>query len=155
MYLGGVTDSPDLEALSSDLGVQAARVVRAMRRATDQPVGVRVLSLLDEYGDLSVTELADADRCSQPTMSGTVSSLLANGWVTKESDPHDARRSVVGLTPDGRRQLHDFRAEIGEIFAARFRRSGRHDADDLKVAIDVLRGLLADNSAPSPKRGIL
>jgi len=155
MYIGQVNSSDDTEALSSELVVQAARMVRAVRRAVDQPVGVRVLSLLDEYGELSVTELAEADRCSQPTMSGTVSSLLANGWVTKEADPRDARRSVVRLTAQGSEQLRAFRTEVGAIIADRFRHSARHDTADLEVAIDVLRELLGTDNAPSPKRGTL
>jgi len=154
MYLGCVTTSTRIESLGSDLVVQAARLVRAIRHTVDQPVGVRVLSLLDEYGALSVTELADIDRCSQPTMSGAVNTLLGNGWVTKESDPQDARRSVVRLTADGAAELQAFRTEVGEIIAERFHRSGQYDEASLQLAIDVMRDLLATNQK-NTKRGTL
>ena len=154
MYSGEVTTATGIETLGSDLVVQAARLVRAIRHSVDQPVGVRVLSLLDEFGALSVTELAEIDRCSQPTMSGTVNTLLGNGWVTKESDPQDARRSVVRLTADGAAELRGFRTEVGELIAARFHRSGRYDDASLQLAIDVMRDLLATNDN-NTERGIL
>lgn len=137
--------TPRIDALSSDLTVQAARFMRAVRSSADQPVGVRVLSLLDEHGELSVTELAEADRCSQPTMSGTVQGLLDNGWVTKEPHPRDARRSVVRLTEAGAGQLATYRTEIGAILGARIRRHHKHTEADLRLAIDVLRDLHTDH----------
>lgn len=135
-------NSPDLDHLASDLVVAAARLVRAARRAVDQPTGVRVLSLLDEYDALSITQLADLDRSSQPSMSGTVAVLLSNGWVTKQPDPDDARRSLIRLAAAGRTALEDFRRDVGHTVAERFRALGTHDATDLEHAIGVLRGVL-------------
>ena len=45
------TDPIDV-ALASDLVIQAARLVRAVRRRLELPAGVRVLSVLDEHGPL-------------------------------------------------------------------------------------------------------
>lgn len=125
--------------------------MRAVRSSADQPVGVRVLSLLDEHGELSVTELAEADRCSQPTMSGTVQGLLDNGWVTKEPHPRDARRSVVRLTETGAKQLSAYRTEIGAILGARIRHHDKHTEQELRLAIDVLRDLVTDHDT-NPRR---
>jgi DNA-binding MarR family transcriptional regulator len=140
-----------IDALGSELVVQAARFVRAVRSSADQPVGVRVLSLLDEHGELSVTQLAEADRCSQPTMSGTVQGLLDNGWVTKEPHPRDARRTVVRLTEAGAEQLGAYRTEIGAVIGGRIRHHDRHTEQDLRLAIEVLRDLLTDHDT-NPRR---
>src|SRR6476660_9900710 len=117
MYRGAVTDPEDLRELSSDLVVYAARLVRAVRRAVEQPAGLRVLSLLDEYGALGITQLAAADRSSQPTMSGAVAGLVDRGWVDKQPNPADARGSVVSLTAAGRSELRRIRRLNGEIVA--------------------------------------
>ena len=61
-----------------------------------------MLSILDERGDLTVTALAEADRCSQPTMSAQVSGLQQRGLLEKRPHATDARSSVVSLTPAGR-----------------------------------------------------
>ena len=74
----------DLEVQSSELVVQAARLVRAVRRRVGHPAGIRILALLEELGPLGVTALAEADRSSQPTVSGAVSQLVDEGVVAKD-----------------------------------------------------------------------
>ncbi|WP_148615776.1 MarR family winged helix-turn-helix transcriptional regulator [Nocardioides rubriscoriae] len=133
--------------LGSELVTHAARLVRAVRRRHDLPAGIRVLSLLDEHGTLGVSALARADRCSQPTMSASVRDLAEDGWVTKDTDPTDARASVVTLTPAGRAELDRVRRFNGEAVAARLAASTTHTVDDLATAVAVLRDLL-DGSDP-------
>ena len=112
------------------------------RGASPAPAGIRVLSLLDEHGALGITALAAADRCSQPTMSGTVSALTAHGWVDKQPNPADARGSVVTLTDLGRSELRRVRVEYGATVADRFTAHPDHTPDDLATAVAVLRDLL-------------
>src|SRR5689334_18464675 len=102
----------------------AARLVRAVRRAVDSPAGVRVLSLLDELGPQGVSALAAADRCSQPTMTGTVNALLERGMVTKSPHPDDARSTLVDLTDAGRAELARLRRDNGRVVAERLAARG-------------------------------
>src|SRR3954471_19983302 len=88
-------------SLAADLVTQAARLVRALRRRHELPAGVRVLSVLDDQGPLTVTQLAAAYSCSQPTMTGLVNQLLEQGWATKEPHPTDTRAALVTLTRAG------------------------------------------------------
>lgn len=134
----------DLERHSSELVVQAARLVRAVRRRVEQPAGIRILALLDELGPLGVTAIAEADRSSQPTASGTVRVLMEEGWVSKDPDPHDARRSVVALTPSGRQRLAEARRDNGAAVAERLARTG-HSADDVALAVAVLRDVMDEH----------
>lgn len=131
----------DLEEHSSDLVVYAARLVRAVRRRSTQPSGIRILSLLDELGPQGVTALAEVDRSSQPTVSGAVRQLEAQGLVARSADPTDARRSLVRLTPEGRRRLAAARRENGSAVAERLARTG-HTAADVEAAVAVLRDVL-------------
>ena len=134
--------STDLVADGGDLVMYAARLVRAVRRAVEHPTGVRVLSLLDEHGPLGVSALATVDRCSQPTMSGTVASLVEAGLVTKTANPADARGSLVALTDEGRAELTRVRRANGQEVADRLTAHGRHTPDDLATAVAVLRDLM-------------
>jgi DNA-binding MarR family transcriptional regulator len=131
----------DLEQQSSELVVQAGRLVRAVRRRVGQPAGIRILALLEELGPLGVTALADADRSSQPTVSGAVRLLEDEGWVAKTTDPADARRALVDLTPQGRKRLLDARRDNGKAVAERLARTG-HSADDVAHAVAVLRDVM-------------
>ncbi len=133
----------DLEQQSSELVVQAGRLVRAVRRRVGQPAGIRILAVLDELGPLGVTALADADRSSQPTVSGAVRQLEEEGWVSRRADPADARRSMVELTPKGRQRLLDARRDNGKAVAERLARTG-HSADDVARAVAVLRDVMAE-----------
>jgi DNA-binding MarR family transcriptional regulator len=133
----------DLEEQSSELVVYAARLVRAVRRRVGHPSGIRVLSLLDELGPQGVTALAELDRSSQPTMSGAVRQLAEQGLVARATDPNDARRSLVRLTPEGRRRLVAARRENGVAVAERLERTG-HTADDVAAAVAVLRDVMAE-----------
>ena len=131
----------DLEERGGDLVAYAARLVRAVRRAVEHPTGVRVLSLLDEHGPLGISALATADRCSQPTMSGTVTALVEADLVTKTANPDDARSSLVALTDAGRAELTRVRRANGREIAERLGRS-TCSAEDLETAIAVLRAAL-------------
>lgn len=130
-----------MQQLGSELTLYAARLVRLLRRELPQPVGMRVLSILDETGPLGVTQLAMVDGCSQPTMSGIVHGLVDRGWVTKQPDPSDARSTLVSLTPAGRTTLDETRAANGAAIADRLAAAGL-DADDLATAVTVLRTVL-------------
>jgi DNA-binding MarR family transcriptional regulator len=132
----------DAVPLASDLVTYAARLVRAVRRDLELPAGVRVLSLLDEHGPLSITELAEQDRCSQPTMSALVAQLVEQGWVDKTPDPGDARRTVVAPTDAGRTELGRVRLRHGERVAALVADHPTLRTEDLATAVAVLRGLL-------------
>jgi DNA-binding MarR family transcriptional regulator len=135
--------SNDLEEQSSELVVYAARLVRAIRRRVGHPAGIRILALLDELGPQGVTQLAAADRSSQPTVSGAVRLLEAQGLVSREADPADARRSVVRLTEEGQNLLTEARRENGAAVAERLERTG-HTADDVAAAVAVLRDIMAE-----------
>ena len=131
----------DLEEESSDLVVYAARLTRAVRRRIAQPAGIRILALLDELGPLGVTALAEADRSSQPTVSGVVRQLEQLGWVAKAPDPSDARRTLVRLTAEGRRPLVEVRRDNGLAVAERVARTG-HTAEDVAAAVALLRDVM-------------
>ena len=147
------TDPHDVQELSSDLVVYAARLVRAVRRMHELPPGFRVLSLLDEHGPLGISQLAALDRCSQPTMSGAVASLVERRLVDKRPNPADARSSVITLSEHGRDELTRVRQSYGATVAGRLDQHPEHSPEDLATAVAVLRDLL--DPTYDPERGAL
>lgn len=131
--------------LAEDLVTQAARLVRAMRRRHGLPAGIRVLSVLDEQGPLSVTQLAAAYSCSQPTMTGLVNQLLEQGWASKEPHPSDTRSTLVRPTAAGTAELARVRRLNGEAVAALVARHPTLTTAELRTAVTLLRALLADD----------
>jgi DNA-binding MarR family transcriptional regulator len=133
--------------LSARLVTYAGRLGRAMSRAAapDIPAAtLRLLAQIDEFGSAGVSRLAQADRCSQPTMSAAVQGLVDRGWATKTPNPADARASIVKLTPAGTEVLVQARRHIGAVVAERLDDDADHDLDDLAAAVSLLENLLHD-----------
>jgi DNA-binding MarR family transcriptional regulator len=126
----------------AELVMYAARLVRVISRAAelDSPVTLRLLSQLDELGPVSITELARADRTTQPTISTAVRALEERGLVTRTANDQDARSSTLALTPAGRQELDAVRARHAEIFADLVEQHGIEPAA-VQQAVDVLRTL--------------
>ncbi len=130
--------------LSNDLVVLSARLVREVRRHNSAipAAGTRLLSLLDELGPSTVSALAQADRCTQPTMSGLVNGLAGKGWVERVPHPGDARSTLVRLTPEGHQTLSEVRQRNAGLVAERLARAGRSEPE-LATAVAVLSDALS------------
>jgi DNA-binding MarR family transcriptional regulator len=106
------------------IGAELLRVIARINRwATRQadvripPAQGRLLAQIDELGPARVGDLARADHCSQPTMTTQVQRLEERGWVTRVSDPADARAVLISLTDMGRALLTDARRERAAVLA--------------------------------------
>ena len=99
-------DAP-ISALAEQLRPLFLRIGRKLRREAE-PLGLSAtdtgligLILLNE--GLGVSELADLEQTSRPTMSVHVKRLEAAGWVARDDpDPADKRRVGLRVTEAGR-----------------------------------------------------
>ncbi|MBB5982562.1 MarR family winged helix-turn-helix transcriptional regulator [Kribbella solani] len=135
----------ELERLGEELVVVATRLSRlATRNVNTLPhAAMRVLGRLDELGEARISELAKADRCSQPTMSNLVQRLEEQGWVRRGSDPADSRASLISLTDAGLAELRGARSQAGAALAAHLGQLPAHDLATLEAAATVIHKLLA------------
>jgi DNA-binding MarR family transcriptional regulator len=134
----------DLSQLGVDVVVAAARLTRlASRDVSALPhAAMRLLGRLDELGPTRISDLAKADRCSQPTMSALVQRQEESGWVRREADPADSRASLISLTDAGRGELDRARHEAGEAIATRLRQLPSSDVATLEAAVTVMHSIL-------------
>ncbi len=135
---------PQVRQLSNDLVVLSARLVREVRRNTTDlhAASIRLMSLLDELGPSTVGALAQADRCTQPTMTGIVNGLVDKGWLQRDPHPDDARSSLVSMTAEGLDKLATVRRRNADLVAERITSSGR-SPEELAIAVAVLSDLLS------------
>ncbi|WP_395645883.1 MarR family winged helix-turn-helix transcriptional regulator [Terricaulis sp.] len=96
----------------SDLLVRGAAEWYPEAGVTAPPRTTSTLLALDDNGPLAVTELAVLLRQSHPLVIDWRRQLLALGLVETKSDPNDARRSVVALTPRGRQEVRRLRRAL-------------------------------------------
>lgn len=144
----------DPRTLGSDLLSVVARLNRlaTQRAGLDVPYAqVRLLAQVGEQGPARISALAAADHCSQPTMTTQVQRLQAEGWVTREADPADARAVLVTITAAGVRALEQARARRADVVAPHVATLSAEQRETLAEAVVILEGLVANTgSAPTP-----
>ncbi|MCL6517865.1 MAG: MarR family transcriptional regulator [Alicyclobacillus sp.] len=88
---------------------EAARTVDPRASIVDRSAYL-LMSRLDTAGPMSIGALAQVFVLDISTVSRQVAALEAKGFVRRESDPRDARVSLLHLTPSGRERLEAARA---------------------------------------------
>jgi len=122
-YIGSLCNNDGVtpnDTLADELLRGAARLSRWASQHADLGLPyaqARVLALVDDLGASRVTTLAEADHCSQPSMTAQVQRLEADGLVTRTPDPADARAHLVGLSADGAAALARLRRARGAALA--------------------------------------
>ncbi|HZY17383.1 MAG TPA: MarR family winged helix-turn-helix transcriptional regulator [Ramlibacter sp.] len=67
------------------------------------PIEWRVLATLQDSEPLTVSQLAHEVLAKQPTVTKLVQRMAEQGWVVLQADAADQRRTLVAVTPAGRR----------------------------------------------------
>ncbi|MFN8194295.1 MAG: MarR family transcriptional regulator [Nocardioidaceae bacterium] len=135
--------------LGQRLLVAVARLNRwATRHAgvRDSVAALRLLATVDELGLPRIGDLARADSCSQPTVTGQVGRLERAGWVRRVTDPDDARAVRVALTPEGSQRLVEIRAARAAAVLPRLDRLTERQRTTLADAVAILEELAAPTS---------
>lgn len=106
------------------------------------PARMRMLeALAAASAPLSVSALGEAIGVDQPRASRLVQQGVERGFVRREVDPDDARRTRIALTDDGRKVARGMRGERRELLTnalAAF-------TDDERAELARLLNKLADN----------
>jgi DNA-binding MarR family transcriptional regulator len=88
----------------------------------------QVLFQLDEFGPLSLTEIAERQDVSAPTMTKTVNRMEAQGFLSRATARDDARSMIISMTPEGRVALAESRNAAKATEAAVFEALPEQDA---------------------------
>ena len=121
------------------------RTVRRLRKETDGEHSVAVIAALgslNSHGPLTLSELADAEGMSRPSVTVLASALLEQGLVAKEADPSDRRLVRVHVTPAGRRALDQSRTRRNVFLAKRLAALSGEDLRTLDRAAAILLRLV-------------
>ncbi|MBP2321884.1 DNA-binding MarR family transcriptional regulator [Kibdelosporangium banguiense] len=107
--------------------VRVERAMVAIRRSQSRrmlsrhmavdPAVFGVLDAVEEHGPSSVTDLADALAVDQPRASRLVAKAVDEGFLVRQADQNDGRRSLVSLTASGRAQVDAAHSSRQEVFA--------------------------------------
>jgi DNA-binding MarR family transcriptional regulator len=90
---------------------------------------------------LTVSELGAAIGVDQPRASRLVQQGVERGYVRREADPDDARRTRIALTDEGRRLARGVRGERRELLGSALAAF----TDEERTELARLLAKLADN----------
>jgi DNA-binding MarR family transcriptional regulator len=107
--------------------VRVERAMVAIRRSQSRralsrhmavdPAVFAVLDAVEERGPSSVTDLASILGVDQPRASRLAAKAVDEGFLVRQADQHDGRRSLVSLTTSGRQQVDAAHSSRQEVFA--------------------------------------
>ena len=155
--------STDQTGLGSELLTVVARLNRLATQRIRLPLPwaqARLLGTIDDQGEARISDLAELDHCSQPTMTTQVRRLEERGWAARAADPGDARASLITITALGSEVLAGARRARAEALRPVIDALTPAERDRLRDAVDVLRTVVdaatsppaaSPLSAPSPR----
>jgi DNA-binding MarR family transcriptional regulator len=143
--------APDTTGLGADLLSVVARLNRLATQRTQLPLPwaqARLLSTIEDRGEARISDLAELDHCSQPTMTTQVRRLEDAGLVTRTADPGDARAVLIRITDKGVDVLAQARIDRAAVIDPLLGQLTSEERAALGTAVGVMRRMLqnAQNS---------
>lgn len=137
---------PDIIALAEALRPGILRVSRRLRQEA-QKAGLSaqdamLLGHIKKNPGVGVSELADEERTSRPTMSAHVKRLEAEGLVARAGHDADGRRVGLSITAAGASKLDAIRRQRNDWLADRLARLTPAERQRLAAAAEALAGLV-------------
>jgi len=137
----------DVVALAEALRGPLLRISRKLRQEA-QKVGLSsqdaiILGYVRKNPGAGVSELADFEQVSRPTMSSHVKRLEAAGWLSRAENAEDGRRSGLTLTEAGLRNIETLQRHRNDWLAARLVRLTTAEREALIAAAAPLLKLVS------------
>ncbi|MHA2366298.1 MAG: MarR family winged helix-turn-helix transcriptional regulator [Candidatus Hodarchaeales archaeon] len=119
----------ELEVEQSHLGttIQVFDLINAVSKGLEQyqrtfvknlnitPTQYSILNIMEKEKIYSPSFLADARKCTRPTITGILDTLEKKNLVKRELNPNDRRKFSVSLTDEGAQLKRSF-PDIGQMF---------------------------------------
>jgi DNA-binding MarR family transcriptional regulator len=118
----------------------------------------KCLEILRERGPMTGSDLASATGLTTGAITGVVARLESRGFLTREPDPHDARKQILRPSLDRIEELHadfaPFRKDIAALIASldANQQAGLAKFLEHGAAIAIQHATLARSPAPVPFR---
>jgi DNA-binding MarR family transcriptional regulator len=145
-----LADTDDIFTLAEALRAPILKVSRRLRQE-GQKLGLSaqdavILGYLKRKPGAGVSELADFEQISRPTMSSHIKRLEAAGWITRTDDAQDGRRQGLTVTPAGARKHEAIQRHRSDWLAARLVRLTPTERASLMAAAGPLLKLVTVDS---------
>ncbi len=137
----------DVAALAARLRLAVARLGRRLRQEAGGPLSpsmVSALATIERQGEITLGDLAAAERVQPSSVTSMVGKLEAAGHAVRRPDPADGRVTWIRLTAQGKRLLEREQARKNAFLARRLGRLDQKQVAALAAAVDVLERLVEE-----------
>ena len=141
----------DLTALAESLRPALLRLSRQLRRESQRlglsPLDAMLLGLIHKRPGVGVSELAELELISKPTMSAHIKRLEAEGWIERQPPSDDDRRRIgLSITAAAAEALDAVRRQRSDWLAKRLESLTPQARRVLRAAIAPLEQLAGERS---------
>jgi DNA-binding MarR family transcriptional regulator len=98
----GAVQQTERDAIADTFNRLAIHVLRLSSQSELSLSAASTLARLQRSGALRLTDLAERERITQPSMTALVNRLESQGMVRRNADPTDGRAVLVEVTDAGR-----------------------------------------------------
>ncbi|AFA74426.1 putative transcriptional regulator, MarR family [Gordonia polyisoprenivorans VH2] len=149
------TDTPATDTSAtgtSDVAVlyhHLVRITRSLRSGGQGVLSAGVASALwtiINHGPLRLSELADRESVTMPTMSRIVASLEQQGFVERAPDPDDGRARQLVATVAGTEHINHARSAKAQILGTAMERLDPQTRSHLTEGVVALAAALSDTA---------
>ena len=133
--------APLAEALRPALLRASRQLRRAALKAGVSALDEQLLHIIAMRPGMGVSELAERERMSRPSMSAHVKRLRDQAWVSADPTIADGRRVELSLTTVGKTALAAIRRRRNDWLSGRLATLSEADRAALAAAVDPLLAL--------------
>ena len=121
------------------LYTESRRITKELAKRADLTgPQLTVIKLLEQVGDLSLSELSDKIRAQNSTVTGIIDRMEREDLVVRERSTEDRRVVKIRLTPKGLELARDVPVEPMVIFRSALEALSKEDMQDLlKILLKV------------------
>jgi len=145
-YASRMAADVDIQQLGEDLITTAARVVRWVPKPSRIRLSLaaaRILAQISDNGECRISDLAEQERSSQPTITNHVKRLERAGFVERSPDAADARAWRIRVTEAGEHELAEMRRAVGTSLEPYMARMSQRDRKALQAGVEAMRRLMS------------
>jgi DNA-binding MarR family transcriptional regulator len=99
------------------------------------------LAILTKHGPLRLSDLAQLEDVSAPSMTRTIAELESRGFVARRPDPDDGRAVLVEAAEAGAVAIQEARATRSRVIAELLDALDPHDSATILAALPALERL--------------
>ena len=124
-----------------------AHLDEILRSSSVTALQYTALTVLRRRDGLTSAQLARNSFVRTQSMADMVASLERQGLIRRQRDPHDARRSLISLTDEGREVIRKYEVEVEALEQRMLSGLTQRQIRNMRETLNKCRAALADTPA--------